>query len=67
MSKKSWGIEDPEDTFWYNVKTGDVEEGKQSLSMDRLGPFATREEAQRAPEILQERAREWAEEDSEEN
>lgn len=53
--------------YWFNIKTGEVEEGKQSLSMDRLGPFTTPEEASRAPEILQERARKWAEEDAAED
>lgn len=64
MAKKDWGIDDPEDTFWFNTKTGEVEHGKQSLSIHRLGPFETREEAEHAPEKLQERAREWAEEEA---
>ncbi len=52
--------------WWYNHKTGQVEEGPQSLGSDRDGPFATREEAERAPEIAAERARRWAaEEDAE--
>ncbi|MDM4761966.1 methionine aminopeptidase [Galbitalea sp. SE-J8] len=50
--------------YWYNHKTGEVEEGPQSLGSDRDGPFATREEAARAPQIAQERARAWAEEDA---
>lgn len=67
MPQRDWGIDDPEETYWFNVKTGEVEIGKQSLSIDRLGPFHTREEAERAPEILQERARKWAEEEAAEN
>jgi len=63
MTKKDWGIEDPNDTFWYNTRSGEVEEGPQSLSIDRLGPFASREEAARAPEIIAERARKIREED----
>jgi hypothetical protein len=43
--------------FWFNRKTGLVEVGAQSLSIDRLGPFETRAEAERALEILAERAR----------
>ena len=39
--------------WWYNHKTGEVEEGPQSLGSDRDGPFATREDAARAPEIAQ--------------
>lgn len=50
--------------WWYNHVTGEVEEGPQSLGTDRDGPYATREEAQRAPEIARERARAWAAEES---
>lgn len=50
--------------WWYNNKTGEVEEGPQSLAVDRDGPFATKEEAARAPEIIAERARKWAQEDA---
>ncbi|WP_053353106.1 MULTISPECIES: hypothetical protein [Leucobacter] len=64
MSKREWGIEDPSETYWYNSRTGDIEEGPQSLSVDRIGPFATREEAARANEIVAERARAWREEES---
>lgn len=67
MSKRDWGIDDPEDTYWYNTRTGQVEEGPQSLSVDRLGPFASRAEAERGPQIVEERARKWAEEDARED
>jgi hypothetical protein len=50
--------------WYYNIRTRTVEEGKQSLPADLDGPFATREEAERAPEIIAERARAWAEEDA---
>lgn len=50
--------------WWYNHKTGEVEEGPQSLGSERDGPFASREEAARAPEIAAERSRAWAAEDS---
>ncbi len=63
MGKKDWGIEDPAETYWYNTRSGAVEEGPQSLSIDRLGPFATREDAERGPEIVAERARKIREED----
>jgi hypothetical protein len=49
--------------WWFNHKTGEVEEGPQSLGSERDGPFASREEAARAPEIAQERARAWAADD----
>lgn len=63
MSKREWGIDDTQETYWYNTRTGEVEDGPQSLSIDRLGPFETREEAARAPEIVEERARRIREED----
>ena len=66
MSKNDWGVDQPIETYWFNIKTGEVEVGKQSLSIDRLGPFETREDAERAPEILQERAQQWADEEAEE-
>jgi hypothetical protein len=50
--------------WYYNIRTGEVEEGKQSLASELDGPFATREEAARAPAIIAERARKWAEEDA---
>lgn len=50
--------------WWYNHRTGEVEEGAQSLGSDRDGPYASREEAARAPEIAQERARAWAAEEA---
>ena len=50
--------------WYYNRRTGEVEEGAVSLGSDRDGPFASREDAARAPEIIAERARKWAEEDA---
>lgn len=49
--------------WWYNHKTGEVEEGPQSLGSDRDGPYASREDAARAPEIARQRAAEWDKED----
>jgi len=53
--------------WYYNHKTGEVEEGAQSLGSDRDGPYASREEAARAPEIAKERSRAWAAEEAAEN
>ncbi len=50
--------------WYYNRKTGEVEEGAQSLGSDRDGPFDSKEDAARAPQIIAERARKWAEEDA---
>ncbi len=49
--------------WWYNHKTGQVEKGRQSLGLHRDGPFASKEEAARAPDIARERSREWEQED----
>lgn len=49
--------------WWFNHKTGQVEKGRQSLGLHRDGPFASAEEAARAPEIARERAREWEREE----
>ena len=49
--------------WWYNHKTGEVEEGPKSLGSDRDGPYASREDAERAPEIARERSQKWAAED----
>jgi hypothetical protein len=53
--------------WWYNHKTGEVEEGPKSLGSDRDGPFESREDAARAPEIARERARKWAAEEAGDN
>lgn len=53
--------------FWYNTRTGEVEEGRLSPSVDRAGPFETAEEAARAPEIIAERSRRWAAEEAAED
>ncbi len=50
--------------YWYNLKTGEVEKGFASPFTDRAGPFDTPEDAARAPEIIEERSRAWAEEDA---
>lgn len=49
--------------YWFNTKTGMVETGPQSLSLDRLGPFESFEHASRALEIIAERARRIAEDE----
>jgi hypothetical protein len=55
---------DGDNKYWFNSSTGEVEFGMQSPSIDRIGPFDTAEEAARAPEVLQERSRIWADEDA---
>ena len=50
--------------WWYNHKTGEVEEGPQSLGSDRDGPYPSKDEAARAPEIARERSKKWAAEEA---
>ncbi|HET6672284.1 MAG TPA: SPOR domain-containing protein [Agromyces sp.] len=59
--------EDVEHMFWYNLKTGEVEQGYESPSVDRVGPFETHAEAERALEILRENSAKWAEEEAAED
>jgi hypothetical protein len=56
--------EDVEHMFWYNLRTGEVEQGFVSQSLDRVGPFETHAEAERALEILRANSAKWAEEDA---
>ena len=49
-------MQEDEPQFWFNTQTSQVEEGKQTLALYRIGPFRTRAEAERAPEIIAERA-----------
>ncbi|CAN7288728.1 SPOR domain-containing protein [Microbacterium sp. LjRoot45] len=53
--------------FWYNLRTGEVERGFESPSVDRAGPFETAEEAARAPQVMAERSRAWADEEARED
>jgi hypothetical protein len=53
--------------WWFNLRTRQVEEGMLSPSVERAGPFESREEAARAPEIIAERSRRWAAEEADED
>ena len=52
--------------FWFNTKTLQVEVGKQTLALYRIGPFKTRDEAERAYDILKARSQKWDEEEDSE-
>ncbi|MCX6495035.1 MAG: SPOR domain-containing protein [Actinobacteria bacterium] len=52
------------ESFWYNIKTGEVEFGFESPNVDRVGPFATRVEAEHALEKLRANSDAWNEDDS---
>ncbi|MFE6778834.1 hypothetical protein [Streptomyces sp. NPDC057702] len=45
--------------WYYCVRHGRVEEGPECRAADRLGPYATREEAAHAIEHTQDRERDW--------
>lgn len=47
------------DSYWYNLKTGEVEYGPESPAVERAGPFETAEEAAKAPEIIRARTKAW--------
>lgn len=49
--------------YYFNVETGEVEQGKQSSWSSRLGPYPTREAAQQALETARRRTTAWDEED----
>ena len=58
---------DGSEKYWYNLKTGEVEKGFESPAPDRAGPFDTPEQAAKAPEVIRERSRAWAEEEARED
>jgi hypothetical protein len=60
-------VSDDSEKYWYNLKTGQVERGYASPAVDRAGPFDTAEDAARAPEVMRERSRKWAEDDARDN
>ena len=45
--------------YWYCVKHHAVEEPDGCAPIDRLGPYATREEAERALEKAEQRNEDW--------
>lgn len=65
MSDKSLDSAGVPQEYWYNLKTGRVEFGKQSAASYRVGPFESEQEAAKALEILASRSRDWAEEERE--
>ncbi|NKE08899.1 MULTISPECIES: SPOR domain-containing protein [Kocuria] len=45
--------------FWYNLKTREVEVGPQSDYSQLMGPYASREDAQRALQTAAENTKRW--------
>ena len=58
---------DNETEYWFNSKTNQVEVGKQSIAIYRIGPFKTRTEAEQALAILAARSKAWLEEQERED
>lgn len=56
---------DPTTAYYYNTRTGEVEQGLVSDWTDRMGPYRTAEEAAHAMEIAARRNQQWDEADRE--
>ena len=52
-----------EQQFWFNTKTKQVEQGRQSHYSDLMGPYPTREQAQQALDTAAARNEAWDDED----
>ena len=53
--------------FYFNTKTRQVEVGKPSSWTHRMGPYPTREAAERALQLAQVRTETWDEENKEDD
>ena len=51
--------------FWFNTRTGQVEEGRQSDWSEVLGPYPTREAAAKALDTARAKSEAWDREDRE--
>lgn len=50
--------------FWYNIQSGQVESDEdRSQGADLMGPYQSREDAQRALQTASEKTEKWDEED----
>lgn len=54
---------DPERAYYFNTRTGEVEQGYASSWSDRMGPYATRAEAENALALAAQRNKQWEQED----
>lgn len=50
--------------YWFNVRTGEVEEGAQSSWSQLLGPYPTRQAASEALKRVKENNEAWEDEES---
>lgn len=53
-----------DDQWWFNLRTQKVERGPGAPNAERLGPFASEQEAAEAPDRARSRSEAW---DAEEN
>jgi hypothetical protein len=60
------GLEDAGE-WWYNVQTQQVEHGLGAPNAERMGPYATEQEAAHAMELVRERNEAWDAEDEDED
>lgn len=58
---------DDDAKYWFNMKTGQVEHGLKSASVDRVGPFDTEVEASHALEKMRANSKKWAEDEARED
>ena len=54
---------DSETSFWFDVSTGQVDEGHKAPAANLMGPYPTREAAEQALEKARARTAAWDEED----
>ncbi|MDO4251659.1 MAG: SPOR domain-containing protein [Rothia sp. (in: high G+C Gram-positive bacteria)] len=59
MSLAEYAPGPQEPQYWYNLRTGQVEEGAQDIASHLWGPFASRAEAENALEIAKKRNEAW--------
>jgi hypothetical protein len=57
----------PDTQWWYNTRTGEVEHGEVSRSIDRLGPYPDEATARNALEIARRRTQQADAEDADWN
>lgn len=58
---------DPAKAWWYNLKKLRAEQGLKSAAVYRVGPFATKADAEMAPILLRERSKAWQADDAKDN
>ncbi|WP_420114328.1 SPOR domain-containing protein [Pseudactinotalea sp.] len=58
---------DPQSAYYFNTETSQVEQGYQSDWTNRMGPYRTREEAEKALATAAQRNQDWDDADREWN